>query len=98
CRSGGMNEVATGSKRYMTTACSDDGYGFGIPQYQNGAWGYWFADRGLVRGLSGTQQMEGNFTWARQSLINDVLVGTQYNTPNNYPQQFDGDTTNAFAL
>jgi hypothetical protein len=99
CRSGGMNEVATGNaKRYMTTACSDDGYGFGIPQYQNGAWGYWFVDRGLVRGGSGTQQMEGNFAWAKPAMINDVLAGTQYNTPNNYPQQFDGDPANPFTL
>ena len=99
CRSGGMNEVATGNaNRYMTTACSDDGYGFGIPQYQNGAWGYWFADRGLVRGGSGHQDMEGNFAWAKPAMINDVLVGTEYNTPNNYPQQFDGDPANTFTL
>jgi hypothetical protein len=99
CRSGGMNEVATGNaNRYMTTACSDDGYGFGIPQYQNGAWGYWFVDRGLVRGGSGHQDMEGNFTWAEPAMINDVLAGTQYDTQNNYPQQFDGDPANPFTL
>jgi hypothetical protein len=99
CRSGGMNEVATGNaNRYMTTACSDDGYGFGIPQYQNGAWGYWFVDRGLVREGSGHQDMEGNFTWAEPAMINDVLAGTQYDTPNNYPQQFDGDPANPFTL
>jgi hypothetical protein len=99
CRSGGMNEVATGNaNRYMTTACSDDGYGFGISQYQNGAWGYWFADRGLVRGGSGHQDMEGNFAWAKPLMINDVLAGTQYNTPSNYPQQFDGDPANPFTL
>jgi len=99
CRSGGMNEVVAGNaNRYMTTACSDDGYGFGIPQYQNGAWGYWFVDRGLVHGWSGTEEMESNFAWAKPSMINDVLAGTQYNTPNNYPQQFDGDPTNPFTL
>ncbi|MEM2878929.1 MAG: pre-peptidase C-terminal domain-containing protein, partial [Candidatus Hadarchaeales archaeon] len=99
CRSGGMNEVVTGNaSRYMTTACSDDGYGFGIPWYQNGAWGYWFVDRGLVRGGSGHQDMEGNFSWARPAMINDVLAGTEYNTPNNYPQQFDGDPTGLFTL
>jgi hypothetical protein len=99
CRSGGMNEVATGNaNRYMTTACSDDGYGFGIPQYQNGAWGYWFADRGLVRGGSGHQDMEGNFAWAKPLMISGVLAGTQYNTTSNYPQQFDGDPANPFTL
>ena len=101
CRSGGMNEVATGNaNRYMTTACTDDGYGFGIPQYQNGAWGYWFVDRGLVRGGSGHLDMEGNFAWAKPAMINDVLVGTEYNTPNNYPEQFDGDPdpANLFTL
>jgi hypothetical protein len=99
CRSGGMNEVATGNaKRYMTTACSNDGYGFGIPQYQNGAWGYWFVDRGLVHGWWGTEQMEGIFPQAKQSLINDVLYGTQYNTLSNYPQQFDGDPAHPFTL
>jgi len=98
CRSGGMNEVATGSSRYMTTTCSDDGYGFGIPWYQNGAWGYWFCDRGLLHGLSGQQDMEGNFTWARNSYISDILAGTEYDTQNNYPMQFDGDLANLFYL
>jgi len=98
CRSGGMNEVATGSNRYVTTTCSDDGYGFGIPWYQNGAWGYWFCDRGLLHGLSGQQDMEGNFTWARSSYINDILAGTEYDTENNYPMQFDGDLANLFYL
>ena len=101
CRSGGMNEVVTDhANRYMTTACSDDGYGFGIPQYQNGAWGYWFADKGLVREGSGHQDMEGNFAWAKPLMINDVLAGTQYNTLSNYPQQFDGDQNpaNLFTL
>jgi len=98
CRSGGMNEVATGSNRYMTTTCSDDGYGFGIPWYQNGAWGYWFCDRGLLHGWSGQQDMEGNFTWARSSYINDILAGTEYDTENNYPMQFDGDLANLFYL
>jgi len=98
CRSGGMNEVASGLNRYMTTTCSDDGYGFGIPWYQNGAWGYWFVDRGLLHGWSGQQDMEGNFTWARSSYINDILAGTEYDTENNYPMQFDGDLANLFYL
>jgi len=98
CRSGGMNEVATGSNRYMTTTCSDDGYGWGVPQYQNGAWGYWFCDRGLLNGGSGHQDMEGNFTWAKQQYISDILAGTEYNTQNNYPMQFDGDLANLFNL
>jgi hypothetical protein len=42
--------------------------------------------------------MEGNFAWAKPAMINDVLAGTQYNTPNNYPQQFDGDPANPFTL
>jgi hypothetical protein len=98
CRSGGMDEVATGSNRYMTTTCTDSGYGFGIPWYQNGAWGYWFVDRGLIQGESLHEDMEGNFTWARNQYISDILVGTEYNTPEHYPMEFDGDLTSLFTL
>jgi len=32
--------------------------------YQNGAWTYWFLERGLVHGDSNQGDMEGNFQWA----------------------------------
>jgi len=39
CNSGGLNE-AVHSGMYMTTTCGAHGYGYDVPDYQNGAWTY----------------------------------------------------------
>jgi hypothetical protein len=94
CHSGGMNEVVTndpsGLNRYMTTTCTADGFGWDEPAYQNGMWAYWFLERGLVAGESGSDDMEGNFDWGRSSY--------PYTTGVHVPQEFDGDPTGVFYL
>jgi hypothetical protein len=63
CYSGGMNEaVDVNSNIYMTTTCGPNGYGYDVPEYQNGAWTYWFLEQGLVgQGITEAQEC---FDWA----------------------------------
>ena len=93
CRSGGMDEVVTqdpnGINRYMTTTCTALGFGYDAGTYQNGAWTYWFLERGLSQGGSNHEDMEGNFQWAQSSY--------PY-SGNDTPQEFDGDVNNPFYL
>jgi hypothetical protein len=49
CMSGGMKEAVAGvTYAYMTTTCSASGYGYDMPEYNNGAWTYWFLEQALV--------------------------------------------------
>jgi len=93
CRSGGMNEVVSsdpnGANRYMTTTCGPNGYGYDEPSYLNGAWTYWFLEKGLVNSGSGHTDMEGNFNWAKN---NYPYSG------DDAPMQFDGDSSSLFYL
>ncbi|MBU2565620.1 MAG: pre-peptidase C-terminal domain-containing protein [Candidatus Thermoplasmatota archaeon] len=89
CRSGGMNEVINSANRYMATTCSPNGYGYDEPSYSNGAWTYWFLEKGIVNSGSGHTDMEGNFNWAKNNY--------PY-TGDDAPMQFDGDTSSLFYL
>jgi hypothetical protein len=61
CMSGGMNEVMH-TNIYMTTTCGASGYGYDVPEYQNGAWTYWYLEQALVG--QGITTAESAFTWA----------------------------------
>ncbi len=87
CHSGGMNQAVTSSKRYMTTTCTGAGFGYDEPSYNNGAWAYWYLERGLV-GQSFTTAEEA-FNWASARY--------PYGG-NDAPQQFDGDPATPFNL
>ncbi len=55
CFAGGMNEVMH-SGIYMTTTCTDRGYGYDMTAYQNGAWTYFYLEVALVeQGISTAQ-------------------------------------------
>lgn len=90
CNSGGMDEImsnANAANVYMTTTCGPRGYGYDVPQYQNGKWTYWFLEQGLVG--QGFTTMESCFTWAF----------AQYNARGqDAPMQFDGNTSVSFTL
>ena len=87
CFSGGMSQSVTSTKRYMTTTCTGSGYGYDESSYSNGAWTYWYLQRGLV-GQSFTTA-EQAFNWAS---ANYPYGG------NDAPQQFDEDTGTPFSL
>ena len=90
CYSGGMNELMLNSNSaniYLTTTCTDDGYGYDVSTYSNGAWTYWFLEAGLVG--QGFTTMEACFDWA--------LANYPYDKGDT-PQEFDGDLLVNFTL
>ncbi|MFW9932402.1 MAG: caspase family protein, partial [Candidatus Thorarchaeota archaeon] len=90
CYSGGMNEVmlnANSANIYLTTTCTDDGYGYDVSTYSNGAWTYWFLEAGLVG--QGFTNMEQCFDWALSNYPYDK---------GDTPQEFDGNTLELFTL
>ena len=94
CNSGGFipelqayNPIGT---MYVTTTCTAKGYGYDEPNYENGAWTYWFLDAGLLNAGSGHLDMEGNFDWAYSNY--------PHKAKNDHPQEWDEDTGNLFYL
>ncbi|MDF1537877.1 MAG: caspase family protein [Candidatus Thorarchaeota archaeon] len=90
CYSGGMNEVmanANGANIYLTTTCTDSGYGYDVSTYSNGAWTYWFLEAGLVG--QGFTSMELCFDWALSNYPYDR---------DDTPQEFDGNPLEDFLL
>jgi hypothetical protein len=90
CYSGGMNEVmynSNGANVYLTTTCTDSGYGYDVSTYSNGAWTYWFLEAGLVG--QGFTTMEQCYAWASANYPYDKADA---------PQQFDGSPLEDFTL
>jgi hypothetical protein len=62
CNSGGLNEaVHTGM--IMATTCTATGYGYDVPQYNNGAWTYHFLHVAVEQ--NGFTTVESAFTYAK---------------------------------
>ncbi|RLG56411.1 MAG: hypothetical protein DRN83_04185 [Hadesarchaea archaeon] len=116
CFSGGMDEVVTNAgpdnvNRYLTTTCGPNALGlfYDYPACPYD-WSYIFLTKGLVNGESGSQDMEGNFSWAKSEYVNIFSrsidywqeaykwAGISQNDDDWYPHQFDGDLENEFML
>ncbi len=95
CYSGGLipeiQALSNSAKVYMTTTCTQNGYGYDDPTHQNGAWTYYFLEYGLINhfGSSPSTTMESCFTYA--------LAAYPYDGGDT-PQQFDGNTSTGFTL
>jgi hypothetical protein len=60
CNSGGLNEaVHTGM--ILQTTCGATGYGYDVPEYQNGAFTYWYCHQALQN--QGYTNAESAFAW-----------------------------------
>ena len=69
CYSGGMIPEFTsacGNKLYMTTTCTEDGYGWDVGTYRNGAWTYYFLEYTLINHFDSDPNtaMEDAFVYA----------------------------------
>ncbi|NHJ86068.1 MAG: hypothetical protein FK734_11445, partial [Asgard group archaeon] len=70
CYSGGFGPdlMAMGNSAhvYLTTTCTEDGYGYDDPTHQNGAWTYYFLEYGWINhyGGSASTSMETIFDYA----------------------------------
>lgn len=69
CYAGGLIpefSVAVGNKLYMTTTCTENGYGYDYRTARNGAWTYFFLEVALINhfGSNPTTAMEDAFDYA----------------------------------
>ncbi|MEW5937915.1 MAG: hypothetical protein AB1665_08910, partial [Candidatus Thermoplasmatota archaeon] len=92
CFSGGIGpelmSMPNSLRVYCTTTCTENGYGYDVPAYLNGAWTYWYLEWGWVN-ANGPLDAEGNF----------AAADAQYNPGGgDEPMQFDGDAANLFYL
>jgi hypothetical protein len=95
CLSGGMGDdlmsMENSANVYCTTTCNEEGSGWDVPAYQNGAWTYWFEEEGLLNQFNSNPDttMEECYQWA----------DAQYNPGgNDEPMEFDGDINQTFTL
>ena len=95
CYSGGLiPEIAALSNHanvYMTTTCTQNGYGYDDSAHQNGAWTYYFLQYGLINHYGSSQNtlMESCFDYA--------LAAYPYGGGDT-PQEYDGNTGVGFTL
>lgn len=76
---------------YLTTTCTANGYGYDDSTHKNGAWTYYFLEYTWINhyGANPNTSMETIFAYAK---ANYPYGG------GDTPQQYDGDTANAFYL
>jgi hypothetical protein len=94
CYSGGMDEVMenpNANKGYMATTCSDKGWGYDQPEFENGAWNYYFLD------YSWQQHFGGSFDISMEDVFAYALAAYPYGGGST-PQEFDGDLSSPFYL
>ena len=95
CYSGGFGDDLMGMPNsahvYLTTTCTENGYGYDDPTHQNGAWTYYFLEYSWINHYGGDPNVS----------MEDVFSYAHANYPyggGDEPQEFDGDTANPFYL
>ncbi|MHA1303372.1 MAG: Ig-like domain-containing protein [Candidatus Heimdallarchaeaceae archaeon] len=94
CYSGGMDEVMNAANShliYMTTTCTDNGYGYDDSTHQNGAWTYYFLDYSWQTHFGGSASVSMEDIYAYAHAAYPYGAGDE-------PQEFDGDAGSLFYL
>lgn len=87
CYSGGFYDEAVPSNWFITSTCTNDGYGYDMTTYSNGAWTYFFLEATLANNPS----MSMEDAYAAAAAIYPYDGG-------DFPQMFDGNTAYDFYL
>jgi hypothetical protein len=91
CYSGGLGPemltITAKATLYMTTTCTENGYGYDDSAHSNGAWTYYFLQNYLV----------GHSTSSMEAVFDAVAPGYPY-TGGDAPMEFDGNTGSSFYL
>jgi hypothetical protein len=95
CYSGGFGPdlmaMANKAHVYLSTTCTQNGYGYDDSSHQNGAWTYYFLQYTWI----------GHFASAPHIAMEDIYTYAKTYYPyggGDAPQQYDGDTANKFYL
>ncbi len=95
CYSGGFGPDLMGMPNkqhvYLTTTCTENGYGYDDPNHNNGAWTYYFLEYAWINhfGGSANTSMEDIFDYAHANYPH---------SGGDEPQEYDGNTSAAFYL
>ena len=94
CNSDGMNEIMSNANivnGYLSTTCTDRGYGYDYPPGLNGAWTYFFLE------VAWQDHFGGSFTVSMEDIF-DYAVSIYPYTRRDLPQEFDGNPAIDFLL
>ncbi|MHA1866551.1 MAG: pre-peptidase C-terminal domain-containing protein [Candidatus Heimdallarchaeaceae archaeon] len=95
CYSGGFGDnlmnMPNKAHVYLTTTCTENGYGYDDPDHNNGAWTYYFLEYSWINHYSGSSStaLETIFSYAHSAYPH---------SGGDEPQQFDGNTGSYFYL
>ncbi|MCR8500969.1 MAG: caspase family protein [Candidatus Korarchaeota archaeon] len=95
CYSGGFGNdlmsMPNSARVYLTTTCTEKGYGYDDPNHKNGAWTYYFLEYSWI----------GKYGGSPDVALEDVYAYAKSAYPyggNDAPQQFDGNPNSPFYL
>ncbi|MHA1401542.1 MAG: Ig-like domain-containing protein [Candidatus Heimdallarchaeaceae archaeon] len=95
CYSGGFGDdlmnMPNSAKVYLTTTCTENGYGYDDSTHQNGAWTYYFLEYSWINYFGGSA------TVALEDVFDYALAAYPYGGGDT-PQEFDGNTGAYFYL
>ncbi len=95
CYSGGFGPELMGmsnsDKVYLTTTCSDNGYGYDYPSAENGAWTHYFLEYAWIDHYGGSSNV------ALEDVFSYALNAYPY-SGGDTPEQYDGNTGSYFYL
>ena len=95
CYSGGMGPelMALGNSAsiYVTTTCTEDGYGWDDGAHQNGAWTYYFLDYSWQSHFGGTSSTS-------MESVHAYALADYPHTGGDTPMIFDGNSGTSFYL
>jgi hypothetical protein len=95
CFSGGFGpelmSMGNSAKVYLTTTCTQNGYGYDDSSHLNGAWTYYFLQYAWQSHFGGTSST------AMESVFSYALNAYPY-SGGDTPQQYDGNTSTSFYL
>ena len=95
CFSGGFGDdlmnMPNSEHVYLTTTCTEKGYGYDDPEHENGLWTYYFLEYSWIGYYGGdpTVPLEDVFAYAHDAYPRAGV---------DEPQEFDGDPTTPFVV
>ncbi|NHJ84958.1 MAG: hypothetical protein FK734_05820 [Asgard group archaeon] len=95
CYSGGFGPelmaMGNGARVYLTTTCTDDGYGYDDPTHNNGAWTYYFLEYAWINHFGGSASV------SMESIFDYAHAAYPYGGGDE-PEEYDGNSSSAFYL
>jgi hypothetical protein len=86
-----IQALSNHAKVYMTTTCTQNGYGYDDSSHHNGARTYYFLEYGLINHF-------GSNTSTTMDACFDYALAAYPHGGGDTPQEYDGNTSSSFTL